>query len=243
MKKNRVICLFDYTGNMGRPWAEAGYEVYCYDYQHDKEPRTESVGKGSIKYIHWDCYNPLDSYMIGRIHRKHAAMMFSFPMCTDLAVSGARHFEAKRAKNPDFHKVAMQAVYTARDIGEALGCPYFIENPISMISTFWRKPDFKFDPCDYGGYLPEDDVHPRWPEYIMPRDAYTKKTCLWTGGGFIMPEMKRVEPVTLTDSAGNNGSHQWKKLGGKSMRTKNIRSATACGFAKAVFIHYGKEIA
>jgi hypothetical protein len=25
-----------------------------------------------------------------------------------------------------------------------------IENPVSTVSTYWRKPDYTFDPCDYG---------------------------------------------------------------------------------------------
>ncbi len=54
--------------------------------------------------------------------------------------------------------------------------PWMVENPVSVISSHYRKPDFTFDPCDYG-------------------DPWTKKTCLWTGGGFIMPPKRRVEPV------------------------------------------------
>ena len=68
-----------------------------------------------------------------------------------------------------------------------------------------------------------------YPEYIKPRDAYPKKTCLWTGGEFVMPEKM---PVDISPGY----SDQHKKLGGKSERTKNIRSATPRGFAKAVFL-------
>mgnify|MGYP003149997532 CR=1 FL=1 len=38
-----VLSLFDLTGNMVRPWAEAGYECYCYDIQHDE--RTIGVDR------------------------------------------------------------------------------------------------------------------------------------------------------------------------------------------------------
>ena len=48
-----------------------------------------------------------------------------------------------------------------------------------------------------------------------------------------------LEPVRLTytreDGTVTTGSPQWGKLGGKSLRTKNIRSATPRGFARAVF--------
>ena len=107
--------------------------------------------------------------------------------------------------------------------------PYFIENPVSVLATMWRKPDYRFHPYEYGGYIPDDQAeHPRWPEYIAPRDAYPKNTCLWTGFGFVMPWTDPVEPE-------QGHSRQHLKLGGKSQRTKDIRSATPRGFATAVY--------
>ena len=161
-------------------------------------------------------------------------LILSFPSCTDLAISGARHFQAKAAANPSYRAEAMALVYMARDIGEAYGVPYAIENPVSVISSEWRKPNHIFQPCDFGGYLPEDDTSP-YPDIIPARDAYTKKTCLWTGNGFVMPEARPVDPVKYQDRNGLNYSALHWKLGGKSLRTKNIRSATPRGFAKAVF--------
>ena len=60
-------------------------------------------------------------------------------------------------------------------------------------------------------------------------DAYLKKTCIWSGNRFVMPSKK---PVNVDPGY----SDQYKKLGGKSLKTKNIRSATPRGFAKAVFL-------
>ena len=73
--------------------------------------------------------------------------------------------------------------------------------------------------------------HPRWPEYIAPRDAYKKKTCLWTGNDFVMPTKVAVDPEAYH---GNGYSTSMMKLGGKSQRTKDIRSATPRGFAIAI---------
>ena len=50
-----------------------------------------------------------------------------------------------------------------------------------------------------------------------------------TNDKFIMPEIKAVDCETF----GNSRQH--RKLGGKSAKTKNIRSATPRGFAQAVF--------
>jgi hypothetical protein len=153
----------------------------------------------------------------------------AFPVCTDLAVSGAAHFERKRQIDPDFQKKAAWNAMICSSFFSKLRVPFFIENPVSVLSTLWRKPDHMFNPYEYGGYIPEDEAeHPVWPEYIAPRDAYPKKTCLWVGGGFKMPVPK---PVVV--EAGYSTQH--RKLGGKSMKTKNIRSATPRGFAQAVF--------
>ena len=162
-------------------------------------------------------------------------MIFGFPPCTDLAISGNRWRVAKAEANPNYIAEAMSLVYLARDIGEQYNVPYMIENPVSVISSEWRHPAHIFQPCDFGGYLPVNDVSP-YPDIIPARDAYTKKTCLWTGNGFVMPEARGVEPVKYQDRNGLNYSGPAWKLGGRSLRTKNIRSATPRGFAKAVFL-------
>jgi hypothetical protein len=153
-------------------------------------------------------------------------------------VSGAAHFERKREVNPDFqNEAAMHARWCASFFNE-LDCPYYIENPISVLSTLWRKPNYRFHPYEFGGYIAEEEAeHPLYPEYIAPRDAYTKRTCLWTNDKFIMPELKPVDCETF----GNSRQH--RKLGGKSAKTKNIRSATPRGFAQAVFQYNGTSSA
>ena len=57
-------------------------------------------------------------------------------------------------------------------------------------------------------------------------DAYTKRTFLW--GKFNIPEKKYLEPLEK-DNPG------WKNLGGKSERTKELRSITPMGFANAFY--------
>jgi len=228
-----VLSLYDLTGEAVRPWAEHGYECHIFDIQPPEDSRRMTVGKlgGSITTHHADLHS------LATIRRIHAmfegegvVFLSAFPVCTDLAVSGARHFEAK---------AATYATWCGM-LGEMLCVPYYVENPVSRLATLWRKPDHRFDPCDFGGFIPEDQAdHPRWPEYIAPRDAYTKRTCLWTGNGFRMPLPDRVEPITVSyikaDGTVTTGSQQFGKLGGKSQRTKDIRSATPRGFALAVF--------
>lgn len=95
-----------------------------------------------------------------------------------------------------------------------------IENPVGRLSTAWRKPDHTFNPCDFGGYLEPAG------------DAYTKRTCLWTGGGFVMPEPRPVAPTA--------GSMMHTRYAPGPERA-NLRAATPMGFARAVFLANAPE--
>lgn len=186
-----VISCFDYTTNMMRPWAHAGYLCYCVDTQH---PRGETRDGNMIK---------VGADMLDWLPPRNVAFAAFFPPCTDVAVSGARWF---RDKGLGRLIRALALFKRSVDLAEMLGCPYLIENPVSTVSKYWRAPDHSFDPCDYG-------------------DPYTKKTCLWTGGGFIMPAKNRVAPT--------EGSKM--HLLPPSDERANLRSATPMGFANAVF--------
>lgn len=223
---NHVVCLYEESGLSADAWARAGYQVHCYDLLNDG--RIEACGKGWKIFHRWDANDLIHVSGIIERHRGKTVMGMGFPPCTDLAASGAKHFYLKRYRDPLFQDKAMDLVYTARNIFIELACPWVIENPVGVVSSMWRKPDHIFNPWEYGGYLPEDDVHPFYPEYIAPRDAYPKKTCYWTGGNFIMPEPKPV-PVPPGYSA------QFKFLGGKSAKTKRIRSMSPRGIAQAIY--------
>ena len=231
--KKAVWCLFDGSGLMGQPWAERGYQVYCInseraDHGVYKDARVEHP---LIKYINYHIEPEDDLWMnfwkAGAVLKP--GIILAFPPCTDLASSGAVHFARKAEADPEFQNKAAQLAQVAQGLANKFGCPYMVENPIGRLSTLWRKPDFIFQPYEYGGYLPATYEHPFFPEYIKPRDAYPKKTCIWCGNGFIKPEPKPV-PV----EAGYSTQHN--KLGGKSAKTKLIRSLTPRGFAEAVFL-------
>lgn len=187
-----VISCFDYTTNMVKPWADAGYLCYCVDMQHAPgEARSGNIIKVGANMLDW--LPP----------RGEIAFAAFFPPCTDVAVSGARWF---RDKGLGKLISSLQLFKRSVDLAELIGAPYFLENPVSTVSSYWRKPDHVFDPCDYG-------------------DPYTKKTCLWTGNGFVMPTKNRVEPT--------EGSKM--HLLPPSDERANLRSATPMGFAFAVF--------
>jgi hypothetical protein len=201
-----VISLCDKTGNMVRPWAEAGYQCWCLDIQHDGWHHDESFLRtgGRIYKVRMDVTRLQNLNL-----KTPPAMVFAFPPCTHLAVSGARWFQAK---GMDKLIEALEVVNACRKICESSGAPWMIENPVSTLATYWRKPDHTFDPYEYGGYGDADD-------------AYTKKTCLWVGGGFVMPEKR---PVEVTDA------HRIHYMSPGPDRADK-RSETPKGFARAVF--------
>jgi len=236
MSKGIVLSLYDFTGEALKPWADAGYECYAFDIQHDWYESTKVYSQknieGSIEYRHADLHKQATYQALLQEFGDNGDLVvfgMGFPVCTDMAVSGAAHFKAKAKANPSFQMDAVGYAVDCADFFEDLGVPYFIENPVSVLATQWRKPDYRFHPYEYGGYIGyEEAEHPRWPEYIAPYDAYPKKTCLWSGGGFVMP---KKAPVPVPEGY----STQHKKLGGKSQRTKDIRSATPRGFAIAIY--------
>lgn len=221
-----IWSLFDGSGLAVKDWAEAGHTCYCFNFDESDHGSygdlNAKVEHENIKYVNaWiDANFDFDA---------KPDLILTFPPCTDLAVSGSRHFDRKRQANPNFQIEAAETCKVAFNLAEKYGVPYMIENPVSVLSSLWRKPDNTFHPYEYGGYLPEDDSHPFFSDLIKPRDAYPKKTCIWSGNGFKWPE---AAPVDVNDGY----SDQHKKLGGKSKKTKVIRSLTPRGFARAVFL-------
>lgn len=221
-----IISLCDFTGIMVKPWVDAGHYAVLVDPQHE----TSRV-EGNIEYIAGTIIEAMPR-LSEIIKSRDVALVAGFPPCTDVAVSGSRHFELKHSRDKFFQAKAALVAEQCRMVGEAAGCPWFFENPVSVFSSIFGKPNFTFHPYEFGGYLPEDDKHPLYPGYIKSRDAYPKKTCLWTGGEFELPEKR---PVYVAPGY----SDQHNLLGGKSLKTKNIRSATPRGFAQAIFEKYG----
>lgn len=172
MSKKLVISLCDFTGNILIPWAEAGYECYAVDIIN---PIMNPKKIGNITYTYGDArsWHPPD----GEI-----AFCCAFPPCTHVAVSGARHFITKGIANLCDSLMLFNTVY---NYCKWSGAPFFVENPVSVISTHFRKPDYSFSPNEYAGYSEDTKMS----------EAYTKKTCLWTGNGFVMPEKKPVDPI------------------------------------------------
>lgn len=237
-----VISLFDHSAIAVRPWAAKGYDCYCFDILHTPgEAVSEVVGNGRVTYVHADLnHDGWGWRLVAAVARAATSrkMLFAWPPCEDMTVSGNRHLAAKRQKDPRFQWKAKRRATRAAALARKFGFAAIIENPVGALSRLWRKPDRIWDPCDFGGYLPEGDEHPDWPKYIAPRDAYTKKTGAWLIGALAFPAARAVEPEILerVTKSGRTirGSRQFMYLGGKSAKTKTIRNLTPRGFALAL---------
>jgi len=215
-----VLSLFDHSGNAVRDWARAGYECHCLDLAHDGT-RVEIVGNGRITRHPADLDPAAPGWALAAALARGATgrkVLFAWPPCEDMAISGNRHKAAKRARDPHFQWRAMRRATRSAALARRYGFAYMVENPIGALCTLWRRPDYIWHPWQFGGYLPEDDVHPDWPRYIAPRDAYTKKTGAWIGGGFVMPHPRPVVPEVLVRVTASGrtirGSRQFMYLGG-----------------------------
>lgn len=161
--RDTILCLCDLTGVMARPWVEHGYQAVLVDPQHGCDHED-----GAYLKLACTIEEAFDQISV-LVRSGRLAFVAGFPPCTDMAVSGAQWFARKYEADHMFQAKAVSVAEQCRVIGEMSGVPYMVENPVSVLSRVFGKPSHTFDPCDYTAY--------------EPLDNYTKKTCLWTGGG------------------------------------------------------------
>lgn len=109
------------------------------------------------------------------------------PPCTDLSVSGARHFAAKRMDGRQQASASFFLMLAKADIP----C-IAIENPVCIMSSLWRKPDCVLQPWQFG-------------------HGETKATCLWLKG---LPPLVPTDIVPGRDARVHRmppGPDRWKK--------------------------------
>lgn len=92
------------------------------------------------------------------------------PPCTHTAVSGARHFDAKRMDGRYYAGLSFIMALVRR----SAHIPAFaLEQPVSVLASVWRKPDQIIQPWQFG-------------------HGETKATCLWLRG---LPKLRPTEIV------------------------------------------------
>lgn len=230
-----AIFLFSKSITIAKPWAQAGIDCYLFDVAHGEDRgAVHNQFKGTI--FTYGGRVQEHRTLMGKLCRTNKVLLIgAFPPCTDLAFSGTPFFMKKALKDAFFWAKAMELYFYGVYLADFYTIPYFCENPKSMIMHFDRRPDHTFDPYEYGGYLPKNHHHAYFPNIYPNRDAYTKKTWIWCGNGFVMPPKKPVEPLERVFPG-------WTKVSGTSAKAKEIRSVTPEGFSKAVFVaNYKRE--
>ena len=141
------------------------------------------------------------------------AIAFASPPCTHLAVSGSRWM---KDKGMTVGWRALAVVDACRVICVESGAPWALENPVGIIPSHWRDADYSFDPCDYG-------------------DPWTKKTLLWVGAGFVMPQIVRTTDLFSAQTRVEPTAKNYIYHMSPSEDRGDRRSVTPAGFARAVY--------
>ena len=136
----RVLVGCEYSGRVRDAFIRRGHDAMSCDLLPTEEPGPHYQGdiRDVLDYP-WD-------------------LMIAHPPCTDLAVSGARHFEGKKATGRQQASVSFVMMLARAPIPRIA-----VENPVSILSRLWRKPDQVIQPWQFG-------------------HGETKATCLWLKG-------------------------------------------------------------
>lgn len=153
-------------------------------------------------------------------------LMIAFPPCTDLAVSGARHFERKIADGSQKRSVDFFMSVINADIERIA-----VENPIGIMSGKYRKPNQIIQPWMFG-------------------DKAQKSTCLW------LKNLPNLEPTNIVEKGeffqftSKKGEKKrmpmWYYKALQEAKTpeqrRTLRSKTFQGIANAMAEQWGKQL-
>jgi hypothetical protein len=224
-----VLSLFDHSGAWCLPFEQAGWNVVQMDLKLGDDVRELSA--------RWFLEGLLQQYPT-------IDGLLAAPPCTDFSRSGAGHWARKDQDGTTAR--AVELVYQVLRTVDFLQPDFWaVENPIGRLPRLAPEIGEKkltFDPWEFGGWTdvteeerdrlavlgatPHDQMTSEDVGLVKRANAYTKRTVLW---GCFQPPEKRPVPLVRTTAQGS-----WlMALGGKSERTKEVRSVTPEGFARA----------
>jgi hypothetical protein len=147
-------------------------------------------------------------------------LIIAHPPCTHLAVSGARHFEKKRADGRQQQGIDFFMRVMNIDVPRLA-----VENPIGIMSTLYRKPNQIIQPWEYG-------------------HKTTKATCLWLKGLPLLTPTNIVENEEVVTLSSGKKMSRWfyetGKLNFKNGDRAKARNKTFQGIADAMAKQWGK---
>jgi hypothetical protein len=221
-----ILSLCDFSGHWPSFYRKAGYDVRCFDLKKTGDVRL-------MLHTDEDLYGVLCA-----------------PPCTEFTVSGNQYWPAKDADGRTVTALSIVDACLRVVVLHPELKFWALENPVGRLNRWLGEFEFAFDPCDFAAHLVE---HPDWTDMLDVRkraaagekltardveivkncNVYPKKTLLW--GKFNHPIKCRVEPITVKASNGDKYSPIHMATGGKSEKTKTIRSETPLGFAQAFY--------
>lgn len=199
-RKPRVLVACEYSGSVRDAFITAGCDAISCDILPTDVPGPHYTGDIAdiLNSEPWD-------------------LMVAFPPCTHLAVSGAKHFAAKRADGRQ-----QTGIDFFLSLANASIPRIAIENPIGIMSTVWRKPDQIIQPYHFG-------------------HEATKTTCLWLKDLPNLVPTNIVGKGTRHTTKGGNSLPTWYNLPPGPDRWK-IRSKTFSGIAEAMGTQWGSYL-
>ena len=221
-----ILSLCDYSGKWPSPYLEHGYGVLCVDPKHTPGFDSPFACRGNRNFTFSgtaeDVANDPYAFILAFSHYLEEPVevhgILAAPPCTDFTVSGAQYWPAKDA---DGRTAASLAIVDAcLHAVETLTPQWWaLENPVGRLPKLrpnLGQPRIYVDPWMFAGFAPE-------PE----QDRYTKKTGLWGNFNADLPRAP-LEPIRVCAQG------SWiQRLGGKSERTKELRSMTPLGLSVA----------
>lgn len=160
-------------------------------------------------------------------------MIIAFPPCTDLAVSGARHFQKKRENGNQRESIKFFAQFLNADCEKIA-----IENPVGIISGDYLLQWFPDLCLEYG--LPKKPTQIIQPYYFG--DPHRKTTCLWLKNLQPLKNTMVVEPSIVSYTCANGKKvtfDEYMVKGFKNSDRARHRSKTFPGVAKAMAEQWG----
>lgn len=148
------------------------------------------------------------------------------PECTRLTNSANRWYKPEYSSRfPNIHEERQEAVHFFKRLTEVDIPHTCIENPVGIMSTYYRKPDQIIQPYEFG-------------------DAEKKTTCLWLKELPKLVPTDVVEPVLIEYKSGKGRSSKlhYDTLGMPEVERKRLRSQTFQGIADAMADQWGNYL-
>lgn len=228
----KVLVACEESQTVCKAFREKGHKAYSCDIIECSGGHPEwHIQQDVLPLLNGDCeFNTLDGQahtIIGKWD-----MIIAFPPCTHLAVSGARHFEKKRADGRQREGIEFFAQFLNADCEKVI-----IENPVGIISGEYVVEHFPDLAEKYNLPIkPTQTIQPY--EYGEP---VRKKTCLWIKGVKPLEPTKIVEPelVSYIKKDGRKTTFSKTYCIGTDSHTSQHRSKTFEGVAKAMAEQWG----